>query len=719
LQNINKLLSLSELAFSQQQFEKASEYLSLAFNQDLVDLETYMGKLYQMQGRIFSKKGQYNSDKTLLNKAIENFNKAKENLPNDSLSNTKIGEILIFLKDFSNAETILENALISSRENKQVNNEIAALINLVRLNIENRQLDKAIKLSESILLTESTPDILKIEYHLLLMTINIRTHTFDKVEEFAKKCIALCKKTYNKEGEIQTLNAKGIVYAIKGEYKQAFESFWSAHDKSIEIGYRLMTARALINIGNIFSSLYNYKEARKRHSKVINEYLDQIDTYTYIILCHNLGGTNYELGNNEEALKYYLKGFETAKAENIYRLQAILLYEVSKIYAEFDLEKAMYYVNETEIVLENHNINSGVEINVINLAEIYFKQEKYEAALNTGLKSLELCKNIKNNKTLTRVYLLLSKAYKVSGDFEKSLNFHESYHALQAELHQEMRKRQTLELEIRYDLKEKENEIKLLKTDMELQRVELEYANEIAEQSELLKQVNEEIKQFTYAVSHDLKEPLRMIGSFTGLISRKLKKVEDESVHEYMGFVTDGVVRMTAMLNGMLDYARVGKNSYQNTTVNLMQTISDVILTLRVSIQENNANITFDEMPIIETNKILINQLFQNLIGNAIKFRKKDIAPNIHVSGKDEKDQFVFTIKDNGIGIATDKKLKVFDLFTRLHTKEEYEGTGIGLAMCKKIIQILHGDIWLESEFGVGTTFYFTIPKSTEPVVNP
>ncbi len=714
MQTINKLIELSENAFSKQEFDKALGYISKAFEEDSDVLESYNWKLYHLKGKIYGKQGRYYSNKDFLQKALNSFSQSKSYQLENPTNCIEIAKIYIFQKQFTEAENILEKALISSQENQNIYQEIGVLNTLVQLHIEKRNLIKAEKLSDevSLLINYETPDELIIEYFQSVMTINIRTHNFTKVAEIAEKSFRLCRSLNNIEGEIKTLNAIGIVHAIKGEYKQAFEVFWKSHDKSLEIDFRLMTARTLINIGNIFSSLYNYEEARRQHSKVLNDYLDQIDTFTYVVLCHNLGGTNIHLGNDKEALEYFLQGLETAKNEKNYNLQAALLYEISKLYSDIDLEKALEYVQQTQAVLENNNINSGVESNVINLAEIYFKQKKYEAALEKGLESLELCKGIKNKKTLVRVYKLLSQVYKILGFFEKSLNFYELYHGLQTELHQEMRKKQTLELEIRYDLKEKENEIKLLKTDMELQKVELEFANEIAAQSELIKQANESIKQFTYAVSHDLKEPLRMIGSFTSLIGRKVKKFDDSTLNEYMGFVTDGVERMTAMLNGMLDYARVGQHSYTTEEVDLMQIVSDVILTLRVSVQENNADITFDEMPTLTTNKVLISQLFQNLIGNAIKFRKKDVDPKIHVAVKDENKRFVFSVQDNGIGIADDKKEKVFDLFTRLHTKEEYEGTGIGLAMCKKIIQILHGEIWIESEYGIGTTFNFSIPKT-------
>ena len=231
-------------------------------------------------------------------------------------------------------------------------------------------------------------------------------------------------------------------------------------------------------------------------------------------------------------------------------------------------------------------------------------------------------------------------------------------------------------------------------------------------QNEKLRMTNDELQQFTYAISHDLKEPLRMIGSFTKLWFRRHKNTTDARDQEYFRYINGGVSRMTDMLNGLLDYATIGTNARKAIAVNIVDLIIAVQETLFVKIEESNAQIeVIHPLPVIVTHKLLLFQLLQNLISNAIKFCKKDTIPHIIIKSREEPDQYVISIQDNGIGISKKNQAHIFTIFKRLHSREEYEGTGIGLSLCKKIIKSLNGQIWLSSEEGRGSIFYFSLPK--------
>ncbi|MFA6924620.1 MAG: PAS domain S-box protein [Bacteroidales bacterium] len=222
---------------------------------------------------------------------------------------------------------------------------------------------------------------------------------------------------------------------------------------------------------------------------------------------------------------------------------------------------------------------------------------------------------------------------------------------------------------------------------------------------------NKELEQFAYVASHDLQEPLRTVSSFTQLLSHRYKDRLDAEAQEFIQFAVDGAMRMQVLINDLLVYSRIQVKGKPFTNVDMHEVLGQVINNLTMRIQEKNALVTCYELPTVIADEGQMVQLLQNLIGNAIKFC--NAIPIIHISSKEEKDYFIFSIKDNGIGIESQYFDRIFQIFQRLHTKEEYSGTGIGLAVCKRIVERHKGTIWVESEFGKGTTFYFKIPKKT------
>ncbi|MGF7118362.1 sensor histidine kinase [Methanobacterium oryzae] len=227
-----------------------------------------------------------------------------------------------------------------------------------------------------------------------------------------------------------------------------------------------------------------------------------------------------------------------------------------------------------------------------------------------------------------------------------------------------------------------------------------------------LKRSNYELQQFTFITSHDLQEPLRSIASFSQLLEMRYKNKLDADADEYIQFVVDAAVRMKEMIQGLLDYSNIGTQKEKCEPLNVEDILKQALYGLNELIEENNVEITYNSLPIITADKEQMVRLFYNLIENAIKFRKKDIPPKIHISyWKDvQKDEYIFSVADNGIGLEPQYSNKIFEIFKRLHTIDEYRGTGIGLAICKRIVERHGGHIWVESSLGNGTTFYFTIP---------
>jgi len=234
--------------------------------------------------------------------------------------------------------------------------------------------------------------------------------------------------------------------------------------------------------------------------------------------------------------------------------------------------------------------------------------------------------------------------------------------------------------------------------------------NELRQTLEKLKQSNAELEQFAYVASHDLQEPLRMVASYVQLLERRYKGKLDPEADEFIAYAVDGANRMRGLIDDLLTYSRVGRLGKPFEPTNLESTLTIVLKNLQASIAENNATITHDKLPVVSGDEGQLVQLFQNLIGNAIKFHREEL-PCVHVSAKDKGAEYQFAVSDNGIGIDPQYFDRLFKIFQRLHTREEYPGSGIGLAVCKKIVERHGGRIWIESQVGKGSTIYFTLSK--------
>jgi PAS domain S-box-containing protein len=232
---------------------------------------------------------------------------------------------------------------------------------------------------------------------------------------------------------------------------------------------------------------------------------------------------------------------------------------------------------------------------------------------------------------------------------------------------------------------------------------------ELLEKNKELQQSNADLEQFAYAASHDLKEPLRMIASYSYLLSKKAEGKDEES-DQFVKFIKDGISHMQSLIDGLLEYSRIGKNEIKFEKTDLNALINNLKVTLSTEIRESNTVLVSEDLPVIRAVPSLISNLFQNLVLNAMKFKKPDGVPEIHIGAKKEDGKILFWVRDNGIGFKKDYANKVFVIFQRLHNRDQYEGTGIGLAICKKIVEFHGGRIWVESEPGNGSTFYFTLP---------
>ena len=230
---------------------------------------------------------------------------------------------------------------------------------------------------------------------------------------------------------------------------------------------------------------------------------------------------------------------------------------------------------------------------------------------------------------------------------------------------------------------------------------------------EELKRSNAELEQFAYVASHDLQEPLRMVASYTQLLGRRYEGKLDKDAHEFMSYIVDGATRMKQLIEDLLAYSRVGTKGQDFKPVALEAPLRRALFNLRAGIEEAGAAVTYDPLPTVQGDEVQLGQLLQNLIANSLKFRSNSV-PRIHIAVSEKNSEVEIEVRDNGIGIEPQYYERIFMVFQRLFNKGEYPGTGIGLAICKKVVERHGGRIWVESRPGDGTSFYFTLPKRGE-----
>jgi len=270
-------------------------------------------------------------------------------------------------------------------------------------------------------------------------------------------------------------------------------------------------------------------------------------------------------------------------------------------------------------------------------------------------------------------------------------------------------------------IKAQEQTQKALRELQESQAVTLNIMEDLKEETEVrkkaeeeLKRSNQELEQFAYVASHDLQEPVRMVTSYAQLLEGRYKDKLDGAALDFLKFIVDGGKRMQTLVNDLLTYSRVGTKAKPFAKTDMNAIFDIVIDNLKLLIEDKNAKVTKDFLPIVIADDVQMGQLLQNLIGNAIKYQLKEQIPKVHISAKKNDTHWLFSVKDNGIGIDPKYFNRLFVMFQRLHQRDEYSGTGIGLVACKKIVERHGGRIWVESELGKGATFYFEIPEKNK-----
>ena len=448
------------------------------------------------------------------------------------------------------------------------------------------------------------------------------------------------------------------VYIRLNQYNEAFEYLFEGLRLSEEEENYDRQIFFLYNIGASYHSQKEYLNAIDYYHRT-TEIIDKINGYQYMqCLClSRIGTVNDDLGNYTTGFKYFNKALKISKKHSLNREQTRLLRQIGETKLK---------VNDKTGFLEYHQL------------------------------SIEKAKKYDLPQEILSAYHNLKQFYKSFDNFEKAFEYAELIIELQKKIFTKER-----DLKVADITKENKHEIELLAQKNQY----------IEEQNTILAQTNSMLEEFTYIVAHDLKEPLRSILSFTTLLNKKSQHQLNSESKVYIDYITKSAKHMNALLVDLLKYTTIDKTEIVKENINLNDLIDEVQFLLSAAIKKNESVVICENLPTIKANQTHMKQLFQQLIHNAVKFRKKHELTIIEIASTKTSTHHIFSVKDNGIGINEKYQEKIFKIFNRLD-KRNYQGTGIGLAICNKIVQLYGGNIWVESKADEGATFYFSIEHS-------
>jgi len=526
---------------------------------------------------------------------------------------------------------------------------------------------------------------------------------YDKALEYYKKAQIQAIGPGSERMAYACVAALGTTYEHLDSLKKSQEYNMLSYEKAVDMGYKTGIAYSLSNIGSTYLSLGEYEKAYNFMNRSLTLKKELKDKFGEIGNLRSMADLFIKMGKSENAIMYLEEAHLIAKEIGSKPRQIEILNLFSQAYKNLgEHEKALSYI-EDFIELKDSVLNEVTLEKMGDLKKNYELEQKESEILLLKKDNQLLEVAQEKDKIYSYLWTVVALSFGVL-----MLLFISRYKAQKKS--SELLKGKNEEINRQNEELQNVNEL-LSDTNKLLEQNKLK----IEEQNKALESSNEDLRNFASVASHDLKEPLRMINSYTSILKRKYEGLFDERAHEFMGYVVDGVSRMEQLINSLLDYSRVsidGKGVESYKLINLRDVVEVVKSNLRYSIVKSSATINIenpDNFPIIRANQVQIMQLMQNLISNALKFRGESL-PIITVGFETQGDTHTFYIKDNGIGISKENQEKIFEMLTRLHTKQEYEGTGIGLATVRKIVERHQGKIWVESEEGKGSTFYFTTP---------
>lgn len=477
------------------------------------------------------------------------------------------------------------------------------------------------------------------------------------------------------------------IYYRQGNYREALnlclETLKFSKHSTLLDGWEAFVYHVM---GLVYSAQKNYKVTLEKYFdavkiwEILNNKSQMTGLYT------NIGSTYLNQNDTHAAERYYKKALSIdAEHGGNKKLQSLIYQNLGIVYQRFKSEtKSLEYYNKALELCKSIGDKLGEMHILFNMCVLF--QDDPKKCITQLRKSLKIAETIGDKRFKYMNCVSLAETYAKLEDYKNAYEFQRKAHKMERQLFGMEKTKAIADLENQFKEELKEKELVLLKTH------------------------NDELREFTHRAAHEIKEPLRMISSFGKLLERQYNEQLDKKGNEYLSYMLDSSQYLNGFLKDLISYALAGAEILDLKMVDTNDMLITAINNLQLDISENKAEILTEPLPILRASASQVVQIFQNLISNAIKFRST-ASPTIQISCAEELDYFKFKVKDNGIGIAPENITRIFNIFNKIHSKREFGGGGIGLAICKKIIEGLGGQIWTESSLGHGSTFFFTIPK--------
>jgi signal transduction histidine kinase len=517
----------------------------------------------------------------------------------------------------------------------------------------------------------------------------------DKTRDYALKAIELAERAEYKKGEAKGYRTIGVYFWLRGAFHEALERTLKSLKISEEAGDEDGCASSLNNMGLINMNLGKPDLALENHIKA-SEIFEKVGNKESLGKALTNIGIIYETrGDQEQALKYFVKGLRLhEELNNQTALAGSHSYIGSSYREKGDYDKSLQHFLTAVDISEKTGNKLDAVIAYKGIGSLYTKLKQYGQALAYLEKGLKLALEMESRHQEISVYRYLYELYEAQQDYKKALEWYVKTHELEAKIFSEESDAKIAQLQVKYETERKEKEAEIYR----LKNVELE---------EMVAQRTSELEEIIYVASHDLRTPLRAISSFSQFLYEDCVDKLGEEAELHWTRLGKAIIRMERLLDDVLEITALTRKGRVLEDIPAAELIAEAVGTL----EKDAGKIIYDsnKLPIINCDRVKMVSVFTNLITNGLKFNDKT-KRKVRITARSTRESHEFTVSDNGIGIDKRHHERIFQIFQRLHQRGEYEGTGVGLSMVKRVIEEHGGRIWVESEIGKGSSFHFTLP---------